>query len=413
MASTGPEPVEGCRITSIRSHPMPRAAPQPIRPPSDQLGKEKPMGKVLVTGSQGFIGRNLAASLSAIPGAEVLAFDVEDDPRALRERLAQAEFVFHLAGINRPKDDAEFTRGNVDLTREVVGILRATGRPVPLLISSSIQADQDNPYGASKRQAEELVRAYGRETGAPVFVFRLPNVFGKWSRPHYNSVVATFCHNTARGLPLEVHDPGREVHLVHIDDVVDGFLAALRGEPTRGAGGDPVIPRTFTITLGDLAARIGGFPATRLTREVPDVGDELTRRLYAMYLSYLPEDRFAYDLETRRDPRGWLAEFLRGPGLGQIFVSVTRPGIARGNHWHHTKAEKFLVVSGEAVIRFRQLGGTEVIEYPVSGAEPRVVDIPTGYTHSITNTGSGDLITLFWASEPFDPGRPDTHALPV
>jgi UDP-2-acetamido-2,6-beta-L-arabino-hexul-4-ose reductase len=371
------------------------------------------MGKVLVTGSQGFIGRNLVASLSLVPGAEVLTFDVEDAPESLRERIAQAGFVFHLAGVNRPREEADFARGNVDLTREITEALREDGRQVPLLISSSTQAELDNPYGASKLRAEEVVRAYGRESGAPVFVFRLPNVFGKWSRPHYNSVVATFCHNTARGLPLEVHDPGRELRLVHIDDVVTAFLDAYRGDPPRGPDGEPCIPRVFTTTLGALAERIGGFPATRLTREVPEVGDELTRRLYSMYLSYLPEDRFAYDLETRRDPRGWLAEILRGPGLGQIFVSVTRPGIARGNHWHHTKTEKFLVVSGEALIRFRQISGSRVIEYPVSGAEPRIVDIPPGYTHSITNTGEGDLITLFWASEPFDPGRPDTHALPV
>lgn len=371
------------------------------------------MGKVVVTGSQGFIGRNLIASLSLLPDLQVLTFDVDDAPESLQDRLAQAEFVFHLAGINRPQDPGEFTSGNVGLTRRVLDHLREMGRSVPMLISSSTQADLDNPYGASKRQAEDLVRAYGHETGAPVFIFRLPNVFGKWSRPNYNSVVATFCHNTAHGLPLEIHDPEREVHLVHVDDVVAEFIAAFKGEPHRGADGEPAVPRSFVITLGDLAARIGSFPQTRLTREVPDVGDELTRRLYSMYLSYLPTDQFAYALDTKRDPRGWLAEILRGPGLGQLFVSVTRPGIARGHHWHHTKVEKFLVVSGEAVVRFRPFSGSDVIEYPVSGGEPRVVDIPPGYTHSITNTGTGDLITLFWASEPFDPGRPDTHALPV
>ncbi len=371
------------------------------------------MGKVVVTGSQGFIGRNLIATLSTLPDLQVLTFDVEDPPGILPDLLAQAEFVFHLAGINRPQDPGEFARGNVGLTQQVLDLLRVSGRRVPLLISSSTQAALDNPYGASKRQAEELVRAYGRETGSPVFVFRLPNVFGKWSRPNYNSVVATFCHNAALGLPLEIHDPDREISLVHVDDVVAQFLAAFDRTPHRGPDGEPAVPRTFTITLGELAARISRFPQTRLTREVPEVSDDLTRLLYSMYLSYLPTDRFDYALDTKRDPRGWLAEILRGPGLGQIFVSVTRPGIARGNHWHHTKVEKFLVVSGEAVVRFRQLSGTDVFEYPVSGGEPRVVDIPPGYTHSITNTGTGDLITLFWASEPSDPRRPDTHALPV
>jgi UDP-2-acetamido-2,6-beta-L-arabino-hexul-4-ose reductase len=371
------------------------------------------MGKVVVTGSQGFIGRNLIASLSTLSDMKILTFDVEDAPESLPELLAQAEFVFHLAGINRPQDPGDFTHGNVGLTHRVLDILRSTGRQIPLLISSSTQAALDNPYGASKKQAEDLVRAYGRETGAAVFVFRLPNVFGKWSRPNYNSVVATFCYNTAQGLPLEVHDPAREVSLVHIDDVVAEFLAAFRGTPHWGPDGDPAVPRTFTITLGELADRIGRFPQTRLTREVPGVGDDLTRLLYSMYLSYLPEDRFAYALDAKRDPRGWLAEILRSPDLGQIFVSVTRPGITRGNHWHHTKTEKFIVVSGEALIRFRPLTGTEVIEYPVSGGEPHVVDIPPGYAHSITNTGTTDLITLFWASEPFDPGRPDTHVLQV
>jgi UDP-2-acetamido-2,6-beta-L-arabino-hexul-4-ose reductase len=226
-------------------------------------------------------------------------------------------------------------------------------------------------------------------------------------------VVATFCDQAARGLPLEVHDPGRMLELVHVDDVMAEFLAALRGAPHLGSDGEPAVPRTFRISLGDLARRISGFPTTRATREVPDVGDELTRLLYAMYLGYLPGDQLALPLDTRRDDRGWLAEVLRGAGLGQIFVSVTRPGIVRGNHWHHTKAEKFIVVQGEAVIRFRPVSDSRVIEYPVSGAAPTVVDIPPGYVHSITNTGTGDLVTLFWASEPFDPARPDTYALSV
>lgn len=371
------------------------------------------MEQVVVTGSQGFIGRNLMASLSLLPDLEALPFDLQDPPGALAERLAQARFVFHLAGVNRPTDPGEFASGNVGLTQRLLEHLRAAGRPVPVLLSSSTQAALDNPYGESKREAEALVRAYGQETGAPVFIYRLPNVFGKWSRPDYNSVVATFCHNAAQGRPLVVHDPGREMALVHVDDVVAEFLAARQGNPHRGPEGEPLVPRVFSITLGDLAERIQGFPGTRRSREVPGVGDDLTRLLYSMYLSYLPEDRFAYPLETRRDPRGWLAEVLRGRDLGQIFVSVTHPGIARGNHWHHTKTEKFLVVSGEAVVRFRRIAGTEVLEYPVSGSEPRVVDIPPGYTHSIVNTGATDLVTLFWASEPFDPGRPDTYPLPV
>lgn len=373
---------------------------------------EQDMGTVVVTGSGGFIGRNLVATLSLSPEVAVRTFEAEDDPGALPGLLAEADFVFHLAGVNRPPDPQDFIEGNVGLTERLLGHLRTQGRAVPVLLSSSTQAGLDNPYGASKREAEARVRAYGRDTGAPVHVFRLPNVFGKWSRPDYNSVVATFCHRVARGLPLEIHDPARRLDLVHVDDVVAAFLRAWR-EGVDPRGGDPAVEPVYSITLGDLAERIGSFPRSRETREVPAVGDPLTRRLYSMYLSYLPEDQFAYGLEARRDPRGWLAEVLRGPELGQIFVSVTKPGITRGHHWHHTKTEKFLVVSGEALIRFRRLSGTEVIEYPVSGAEPRVVDIPPGYTHSITNTGEGELVTLFWASEPFDPQRPDTHGLPV
>ena len=370
------------------------------------------MATVVVTGSGGFIGRNLVATLGLQPDLAVRTFDMADSPEALPGLLAEADFVFHLAGVNRPVDPRAFTEGNVGLTEQLLGHLRAQGRAVPVLLSSSTQADLDNPYGRSKLEAEALVRAYGRETGAPVHLFRLPNVFGKWSRPDYNSVVATFCHRVARGLALEIHDPARTLSLVHVDDVVAAFLAAWRGE-TRPGAGDPVVEPVYSITLGDLAERISGFPRTRQSRELPGVGDPLTRRLYSMYLSYLPEDQFAYGLDVRRDPRGWLAEVLRGPDLGQIFVSVTRPGITRGHHWHHTKTEKFLVVSGEALIRFRQLSGADVIEYPVSGAEPRVVDIPPGYTHCITNMGETELVTLFWASEPFDPQRPDTHGLPV
>jgi len=371
------------------------------------------MKTVLVTGSNGFIGRNLVASLSARADLEVLTFDLDDSMEALQERLRRAEFIFHLAGVNRPKEAAEFEAGNAGLTQTIVDFLKAEGRPVPLLISSSAQAALENPYGLSKRHAEELVHSYGLETGAPVYVYRLPGVFGKWSRPNYNTVVATFCHNVANGIPLEVHDPSRGLELVHVDDVVAEFQKALDGALQVGSDGLMANPRVFQITLGELAETIRSFPETRNNRELPAVGEDLTRLLYSMYLSYLPTENFGYALDVKRDPRGWLAEVFRSPSLGQIFVSTTRPGITRGHHWHHTKTEKFLVVQGQAVIRFRQLDGSRVIEYPVSGEEPRVVDIPPGYTHSITNTGTSDLVTLFWASEPFDPGRPDTNALEV
>lgn len=371
------------------------------------------MRKVVVTGSSGFIGRNLVVTLQTRPDVEVLPFDVEDGWEVLEGHLAQADFVFHLAGVNRPPQVEAFEAGNADLTRRLLDGLRAQGRAVPVLLSSSIQAALDNPYGLSKAHAEEAVRAYGRETQAPVHLYRLPNVFGKWSRPNYNSVVATFCHNAAHGLPLEVHDPARTLDLVHVDDVVAAFLDALDGKGTLEVDGFLAIPRVFRTTLGELAARIGAFPGQRETCALPEVGDELTRRLYSMYLSYLPTTDFGYPLVMRHDPRGWLAEVLRSPSMGQIFVSTTRPGITRGNHWHHTKTEKFLVVQGEAVVRFRPVQGGDVLEYPVSGEALRVVDIPPGYTHSITNVGTTDLVTLFWASEPFSPECPDTHAMTV
>ena len=371
------------------------------------------MRNVVVTGSNGFIGRNLITYLSANPNLAILPLDVEASSEQLQATLEQADFVFHLAGTNRPEHPDEFKTGNSELTRTVVETLKGTGRPVPVLLSSSSQAELDNPYGTSKKEAEEAVLHYGRETGAPVYVFRLPNVFGKWSRPNYNSAVATFCHNVAHGLPLQVNDPDRELQLVHIDDVIHSFIATLEGTSKPDGNGTYSAHHPYRIRLGELAHRIQGFPATRAMRELPDIGEELTRLLYSMYLTYLPQNQFSYPLEMKHDARGWLAEFIRTPNAGQIFISTTKPGITRGNHWHHTKTEKFLVIQGEALILFRAINGDQVIKYPVSSDHLEVVDIPPGYTHSITNTGTSDLLTLFWASEPFDPERPDTQNLTV
>jgi UDP-2-acetamido-2,6-beta-L-arabino-hexul-4-ose reductase len=371
------------------------------------------MKTIVVTGAKGFIGRNLVAWLSTLPDLTILPLDIEDSAAALAAALGRADFVFHLAGTNRPERPEEFDEGNAGVTRGVVRQLESGGRPVPVLLTSSTQALLDNPYGLSKRRAEEAVFGYGEATGAAIFVYRLPNVFGKWSRPNYNSVVATFCHNVAHGLPLQVNDPDRELHLVHIDDVVASFVGALEGRVKPDADGTCSIPKSFTIRLQDLADRVRSFPLARTTREVPDLGDELTRLLYSMYLTYLPQDQFSYTLEMKRDQRGWLAEFVRTANAGQVFVSITRPGITRGNHWHHTKTEKFLVVQGQAMIRFREIAGDRVLEYPVSGDCLQVVDIPPGYAHAITNVGTADVITIFWASEPFDPSRPDTMSLSV
>ena len=371
---------------------------------------------VLITGSQGFIGSNLAAWVRRMPDHQALEFDKDNTQQDLGRALFEAQCVVHLAGANRPESDEEFTADNVDLTARICGSLAAAGRAVPIVFASSTQAELENPYGISKRRAEEVLKDYSKQTGAAVVVYRLTNVFGKWCRPNYNSVVATFCHNIAHDLPITISDPAAEVALIHVDDVV-GSLLATADELTNvqtGPAEDSFSYREagpiHTVTLGRLAERIRSFRRSRETLQAPAVSDPFTWKLYGTYLSYLDAGDFAYDLPKRSDARGDLAEFIKSAGFGQIFVSRTAPGITRGNHYHHNKAEKFLVLEGEAIIRFRPLRGGPVVEYPVRGEEFRVVDIPTGYTHSIENVGDRELITLFWASEIFDPERPDTFS---
>jgi UDP-2-acetamido-2,6-beta-L-arabino-hexul-4-ose reductase len=362
--------------------------------------------RVLVTGSDGFLGRNLAVALRRLPGIEVLPFDRGEPPDALESLAARADAVYHLAGVNRPERVEEFEEGNAALTRELVAHLERHGRIVPLVLSSSTQAALDNPYGRSKLAAEEAVRAYGARTGAKVAVYRLPGLFGKWSRPNYNAVVSTFCHNLARGLPIEVRDPAAEVTLAYVDDVVAEFLRAL--DPGREVPASLAVEPTFRVTLGELVRRLEAIRAVRSTLTLPDMSDGFTRRLYATYLAYLPEDGFSYQAPLRRDARGSLVEFVKSAHVGQIFVSRSNPGVVRGQHYHDTKIEKFCVVQGRAAICFRHVLGGEVIRYEVRGEDMTVVDIPPGYTHSIENLGDGEMVTLFWSSEVFDPTRPDT-----
>ncbi|HZF67856.1 MAG TPA: NAD-dependent epimerase/dehydratase family protein [Gemmatirosa sp.] len=368
------------------------------------------MRRALVTGAEGFVGRHLVAAL-ARAGAAVDTFARGDADERLDQALGRADVVFHLAGVNRPEDPAEFAVVNTGLTRRLVERLAALGRAPTVVLASSTQAAADNAYGRSKRDAESALEAFGASSGAPVRIYRLTNVFGRGARPNYNSAVATFCHNAARGLPLRVDDESHVVRLVHVDDVVAAFLSHLDDRTpgvTRPAAG-PV----RETTVGALARTVGGFAEARRTLELPDLSDPLTFRLYATYLTYLPTDAFAYPLEQRTDERGTLAEFVKSPSSGQIFVSRTRPGITRGNHWHQLKAEKFLVLEGDAVVRFRAVDGSDVLAYPVRGTDFRVLDIPPGYTHSIENVGTGELVVLFWASEVFDPARPDTQFVPV
>jgi UDP-2-acetamido-2,6-beta-L-arabino-hexul-4-ose reductase len=315
--------------------------------------------------------------------------------------------------VNRPEKPEDFQTGNAGFTSEICENLVKLGRRPCLVLSSSIQAALDNAYGQSKRGAETAVESWARQHEASAVIFRLKNVFGKWCRPNYNSVTATFCHNIAHDLPITISDPNRELDLVYIDHVIEAMLGVLDQVPKPGIAEYREVSKSFRTTLGDLAARIRSFRESRRTLRLPTFEDEFTRCLYATYLSYLDGPEFSYRLEAKHDPRGSLAEFMKSEQFGQIFVSRTKPGITRGNHYHHTKTEKFLVLEGEAVIRFRHIDGKEIIEHQVSGAEYRVLDIPPGYTHSIENVGTGEMVVLFWASEIFDPARPDTIALPV
>lgn len=366
------------------------------------------MVNVVITGANGFIGKSLRVSLQSRKELRLLCFDVDDDPASLTTFLDQADFVFHLAGVNRPQDPAEFKRGNTDFTEKICSHLSANSRKVPLAITSSTQAVLDNSYGLSKRAAEKAVFAYGRETGTPVHVFRLPNVFGKWCLPNYNSAVATFCNNIANGLPIQVNDSNTIMNLVYIDDVVRALSDLMDGKELKDGDFNRVEP-VRTIALGEIVSLIVSFKESREQRSIPNMADSFVKKLYATYLSYLPTDKFSYPLKMNVDARGSFTECIKTPDRGQVSVNISKPGITKGNHWHHTKNEKFLVVSGVGVIRFRKIGGDEIIEYAVSGEKLEVVDIPPGYTHNISNVGSTDLVTVMWCNELFDPKNPDTY----
>ncbi len=369
---------------------------------------------ILITGARGFMGKNLRSALTGRYGDahRLMLLDMPHTEEELLAAAAEADFVFHLAGVNRPTDPADFQKGNADFTRQLLTLLKERGKRPPVLLSSSIQAALENPYGQSKLSAEQAVSDYGRETGAAVYLYRLPNVFGKWSRPNYNSAVATFCHNVARGLPITVNDPSVTLRLVYIDDVVEEFLRAMEGQPHREGEWCTVQP-VHEVNLGHMAELIQSFPALRDSLTAPDQSDPLVKKLYATYLSFLPPEDFSRPTVTHADQRGSFTELLHMGSRGQVSLNVSRPHITKGDHWHQTKHEKFIVLQGEGVIRFRKVGDSTVIAYKVSGENLTVVDIPTGYTHSIENTGDTDMLTLMWANEVFDPAHPDTLRLPV
>ncbi len=365
------------------------------------------MKKVLVTGSNGFVGRNFCAVMRQQEDVELYEYDMNNKPEDLSNALEKVDFVIHLAGVNRPKKLEEFETGNAGSIDEICFKLKDIGRSPKIVLSSSIQADRDNPYGISKRHAEEVLQTFSIESGAPCVVHRFKNLFGKWCRPNYNSVTATFCHNIANDLPIQISDPEHEIYLTHIDDVVRAFINEMEPGSPGFRFAQPL--ESVRVTLGELAEKIRSFRDMRTSLVMPDFSNDFERNLYGTYLTYLNKKEFEYGLEKRSDPRGSLAEFLKSSAMGQIFVSRTNPGVTRGDHYHHTKAEKFLVLEGEAVIRFRHIENDEILEYPVNGENYHVVDIPPGYTHFIENIGTGTLVTLFWASEMFDPDRPDTY----
>lgn len=420
--------------------------------------------KILITGARGFIGKNLIAELENIKEKktnrypdidsgtlEILPFDVDTDPSLLETYTRDCDFVFHLAGVNRPKDPAEYETGNFGFTGTLLDLLKRSGNKAPVMLASSIQAALDNPYGKSKKAGEDLLFDYGRENKVSVLVYRFPNVFGKWCQPNYNSAVATFCHNIANGLPIQVNDPEVMLNLVYIDDVVEELIGALTGkehrqekEQIKAFKGDVInvvkinkervetgkqfctVPVSYKVKLGYVAERIQSFREDREKLQVPDMSDPFTKKLYATYLSYLPEDQFSYPLKMNVDERGSFTEFIRTPDRGQVSINISKPGITKGQHWHHTKNEKFLVVKGKGQIQFRKVIDDQedrektekeekvaIISYHVTGDKLEVIDIPTGYTHNIINEGEEDMITVMWASEAFDPEKPDTYFLEV
>lgn len=367
--------------------------------------------KVLVTGAAGFIGKNLIAWLERCGDTEVLPFDVDTPMELLEKYCKECDFVYNLAGVNRPEHVEEFMEGNFGFATTLVETLKKHGNNCPVMNSSSIQALLDNPYGRSKKAGEEMMLAYGKEAGASVYIYRFPNVFGKWCRPNYNSAVATFCHNIAHGLPIQVNDRSTKMSLVYIDDVVEELLEALAGHPHVDRDGYCFVPVVHEATLGEIVDLLYSFRESRKNLMVPDMTDgSFEKKLYSTYLSYLPEEGFSYPLTMHEDVRGSFTEILRTADRGQMSVNISKPGISKGNHWHHTKNEKFVVVSGSGLIRFRRIGEEEIIEYSVSGDKLEVVDIPTGYTHEIINTGTTDMVTLMWCNECYDPERPDTIA---
>jgi len=368
--------------------------------------------KILVTGAKGFIGKNLIAELRNQKVTDIYEYDVHSTLEELNTYTKDCSFVFHLAGINRPKDVNEFFEGNFGFTSVLLDSLKKHNNKSAIMISSSIQAELDNPYGLSKKAGEDLLLSYGIEQGVKILIYRFPNVFGKWCRPNYNSAVATFSHNIANNLPIHVNDPSIEMSLIYIDDLVHEVIHALNGNENRINNFCYVEP-VYKVSLGKIVELLYAFKESRENLSIPSTKDEFTKKLYANYLSYLPKDKLSYDLKMNIDQRGSFTEFIKTVDRGQVSINISKATIVKGNHWHHTKNEKFLVVYGKGVIRLRKIDESEIVEYHVSGDSLKVVDIPPGYTHNIENLGNTDMVTVMWANEKFNPDKPDTIFMEV
>ncbi len=376
--------------------------------------------KILVTGAKGFVGRNLVEALKNVRDGKdktrgvdaditIFEYDIDTDDVLLETYARECDFVFHLAGVNRPETEEEFMAGNFGFTSDLLELLKKYDNKSPVLITSSIQAALDNPYGKSKKAGEDLIFTYGEEYGVKTLVYRFPNVFGKWCRPNYNSAVATFCHNIAHGLPITVNSREHMMTLVYIDDVVDELIRALKGEETRDEKYCRV-PVEHKITLGEIADMLYTFKNSRDTKEIPDMTENsFSKKLYSTYLSYLDINDFSYKLKMNKDDRGSFTEILRTQNAGQVSVNISKPGITKGQHWHNTKNEKFVVVKGHGLIQLRKIGTDEIVNYEVSGDEITVVDMIPGYTHNIINLSeTEELVTIMWCNECFNPDKPDT-----
>lgn len=374
-------------------------------------GMENSM-RVLITGAKGFIGSNLVSGLSGREAIMLDEFDKDSDLSLLKECLSKADFVCHLAGANRPEDSAEYIESNADFTRQLLDTLKECNNPCPVAYSSSTQAVLDNPYGRSKKAGEEHLLKYAEQTGARVFIYRFPNVFGKWCRPNYNSVIATYCYNTAHNLPIVVNNPAAELKLLYIDDVVEELTCAIRDRENRSTGYCE-IKTVYTATLGRIAELIRSFKSGRDELAIPDMSDEFIKKLYSTYLSYLPEQDLSYELKMNTDHRGSFTEFIKQTEIGQLSVNILKTGVLKGNHWHNTKTEKFLAVSGRGLVRLRNITSDAIIHYYISGEKLEVVEIPAGYAHNIENLGDTDLVVLIWANECYNNKKPDTYPMEV